>query len=177
MMGNWRRLIDPRASGQKDDDGARSSAWIMRGSPNGGLDHPGDTGRRRRIDQDTSGTMIPAGRQFFDPWFFQAIRKTALKIRIPIHLLLLALAAPASAALPGDPEGSGVIVHALVWLQGTLLGTIATTIAVIAIAAVGFLMLTGRINWRHGAVVVIGCFILFGAASIVAGIRATATGM
>jgi len=47
----------------------------------------------------------------------------------------------------------------------------------IAIAAVGFLMLTGRINWRHGAIVIVGCFILFGAASIVAGIRSAATGM
>ena len=75
-----------------------------------------------------------------------------------------------------DPEGSGVIVNAVNWLQGTLLGTVATVIAVIAVAAVGFMMLTGRINWRHGAVVIVGCFILFGAASIVAGIRAAATG-
>ena len=75
-----------------------------------------------------------------------------------------------------DPEGSGVLVNAVNWLQGTLLGTVATTVAVIAVAAVGFMMLTGRINWRHGAVVILGCFILFGAASIVAGIRAAAVG-
>jgi type IV secretory pathway VirB2 component (pilin) len=77
----------------------------------------------------------------------------------------------AHAAAPADPQGSGVILNAVNWLQGTLLGTVATVVAVIAIAAVGFMMLTGRINWRHGAVVVLGCFILFGAASIVAGIR------
>jgi type IV secretion system protein VirB2 len=75
-----------------------------------------------------------------------------------------------------DPAGSGVILGAVNWLQGTLLGTVATTVAVIAIAAVGFMMLTGRINWRHGAVVILGCFILFGAASIVAGIRTAALG-
>jgi type IV secretion system protein VirB2 len=46
---------------------------------------------------------------------------------------------------------------------------------VIAIACVGFLMLSGRINWRHGAVVILGCFIMFGAASIVAGIQSAAT--
>ncbi|WP_245656688.1 TrbC/VirB2 family protein, partial [Novosphingobium naphthalenivorans] len=40
-----------------------------------------------------------------------------------------------------------------------------------------FMMLTGRMNWRHGATVVIGCFILFGAASIVGGIRTAATGL
>jgi len=75
-----------------------------------------------------------------------------------------------------NPEGSGVLVRAVQWLQGTLLGTIATVVAVIAVASVGFLMLTGRINWRYGATVILGCFILFGAASIVAGIQATAAG-
>ncbi|RYD63524.1 MAG: type VI secretion protein [Sphingomonadales bacterium] len=74
-----------------------------------------------------------------------------------------------------DPAGSGVLVSAVRWLQGTLLGTIATVVAVIAVACVGLLMLTGRINWRYGATVIIGCFILFGAASIVAGIQSTAS--
>lgn len=77
--------------------------------------------------------------------------------------------------LSTDPQGSGVITNAMRWMQGTLLGTVATVAAVIAIASVGFLMLTGRINWRHGAVVILGCFILFGAASIVAGIQSAAT--
>src|SRR5690348_9201922 len=74
-----------------------------------------------------------------------------------------------------DPQGSGVLVSAVGWLQGTLLGTIATVAAVIAVATVGFMMLTGRINWRYGATVILGCFILFGASSIVAGIHSTAT--
>ena len=74
-----------------------------------------------------------------------------------------------------DPQGSGVLVSAVNWLQGTLLGTIATVVAVIAVATVGFMMLTGRMNWRYGATVIIGCFILFGASSIVAGIHSTAT--
>jgi len=74
-----------------------------------------------------------------------------------------------------DPQGSGVIVSAVRWLEGTLLGTIATVVAVIAVASVGLLMLTGRINWRYGATVILGCFILFGAASIVAGIQSTAS--
>jgi type IV secretion system protein VirB2 len=74
-----------------------------------------------------------------------------------------------------DPAGSSVLVSAVNWLQGTLLGTIATVAAVVAVAAVGFMMLTGRINWRYGVTVVLGCFILFGAGSIVAGIHSTAT--
>jgi type IV secretion system protein VirB2 len=55
-----------------------------------------------------------------------------------------------------------------------LLGTVATVVAVIAVAVVGFMMLTGRMNWRYGATVILGCFILFGATSIVAGIQTAA---
>lgn len=74
-----------------------------------------------------------------------------------------------------DPAGSGPIVAALGWIQGTLMGNVATAVAVIAVAMVGFMMLTGRMNWRFGATVILGCFILFGAASIVSGIRAAAS--
>ncbi|MDG2001724.1 MAG: TrbC/VirB2 family protein [Novosphingobium sp.] len=86
----------------------------------------------------------------------------------------LALASPALAQSGGDPAGSGPIVSALLWLQGTLLGNVATAVAVMAVAAVGFMMLTGRLNWRFGATVIIGCFILFGASAIVAGIQSAA---
>ena len=87
-------------------------------------------------------------------------------------LPLLAMSAPAAAAT--DPQGSGPIVAALAWMQGTLLGNVATAVAVIAVAMVGFMMLTGRMNWRFGATVIIGCFILFGAGTIVAGIQSAA---
>ncbi len=90
---------------------------------------------------------------------------------------LAAVMLPASAQAQGaDPAGSGPIVAALGWLQGTLLGNVATAVAVMAVAAVGFGMLTGRMNWRFGATVIIGVFILFGAASIVAGIQSAAGG-
>lgn len=87
--------------------------------------------------------------------------------------LSAATRADAQYAAP-DPAGSGPIVGAVDWLQGTLLGNVATAVAVIAVAAVGFMMLTGRINWKYGATVVVGLFILFGAASIVGGIRSVA---
>lgn len=92
-------------------------------------------------------------------------------------LVFAAIAVPVRAqyAAP-DPAGSGPIVAAVDWLQGTLLGNVATAVAVIAVAAVGFMMLTGRINWKYGATVVLGLFILFGAGSIVAGIRSVAGG-
>jgi len=94
------------------------------------------------------------------------------------------LAAPlALAALPAhaqsaqlDPAGSNVILSAVTWLEGTLLGNVATALAVIAVAATGLLMLTGRIDWRRGATVILGCFIVFGAAAIVAGIRSVVAG-
>lgn len=80
----------------------------------------------------------------------------------------------AAQVMQPDPQGSGPILAALMWMQNTLLGNFATTAAVIAVAVVGLMMLTGRINWRFGATVVLGTFILFGAASIVAGIRSVA---
>jgi type IV secretory pathway VirB2 component (pilin) len=70
-----------------------------------------------------------------------------------------------------DPSGSSVLVAAVGWLEGALLGTLATTVAVIAVASVGFMLLAGRVNVRHGLTVLFGCFILFGASSIVEGIQ------
>lgn len=92
---------------------------------------------------------------------------------------LVGVLAPLSAhaqAVATDPAGSGPIVAALGWLQGTLLGNVATAVAVMAVAAVGFMMLTGRMNWRFGATVIIGVFILFGAGAIVSGIQSAAVG-
>jgi type IV secretion system protein VirB2 len=87
-------------------------------------------------------------------------------------------AAPAMAqTVQTDPPGSGPILGALSWVQGTLLGNLATTVAVIAVAVVGLMMLTGRIDWRRGITVVIGAFIVFGAVAIVEGMRSVATGL
>jgi len=87
------------------------------------------------------------------------------------------IAFPAHAQTQADPAGSSPLLAALNWVQGTLLGNVATSAAVIAIAVVGFLMLTGRIEWKRGLVVVVGAFIIFGAVTIVAGIRSLAGGL
>lgn len=100
-------------------------------------------------------------------------KRAPLRVVVAAWAALQPVVAHAQVGL-ADPSGSGPIVSAVQWLQGTLLGTVATVVAVIAVACVGLLMLTGRINWRYGAVVILGCFILFGAVSIVAGIRSTA---
>jgi len=101
----------------------------------------------------------------------RAFRFPALTI-----MAALGLAQPAHAQATANPQGSGPIVAALAWLQGTLMGNVATAVAVMAVAAVGFMMLTGRMNWRFGATVIIGCFILFGAGAIVTGIQSAAAG-
>lgn len=48
--------------------------------------------------------------------------------------------------------------------------------AVISVAAVGLMMLSGRVDLRRGASVILGCFILLGASSIAAGIQSVAQG-
>ncbi len=82
---------------------------------------------------------------------------------------------PTSGSL-ADPAGASVVLAAVSWLQATLLGTVATTIVIIAIASVGLMMFTGRINIRYGLTVIAGSFILFGASTIVAGIQSTLAG-
>ena len=59
--------------------------------------------------------------------------------KITLPAALAALMTPSAAFAQGtDPAGSGPIVAALGWLQGTLLGNVATAVAVMAVAAVGF---------------------------------------
>ena len=96
---------------------------------------------------------------------------------LPLTLLAALCASPALAQTQADPAGSSPLIAALSWVQGTLLGTVATSAAVIAIAIVGFLMLSGRMEWRRGVIVIVGAFIIFGAVSIVAGIRSLAGAM
>ena len=96
---------------------------------------------------------------------------------LPILTAALLWAGAARAQASSDPAGSSPLLAALDWVQGTLLGNLATTAAVIAVAAVGFFMLTGRMDWKRGLTVIVGCIVIFGAVSIVAGIRSLASGL
>lgn len=69
-----------------------------------------------------------------------------------------------------SPAGPGVFAAALDWLSAALLGSLATTVAVLAVASMGFLLLAGRVDVRRALQVILGCFILFGASSIAGGI-------
>jgi hypothetical protein len=67
-----------------------------------------------------------------------------------------------------DPLTSSPLANAIGWLNGALFGTTAVTLCVIAVAGMGFFMLTGRVPVRRGLQVVLGCFILLGAPTIAA---------
>jgi type IV secretion system protein VirB2 len=84
---------------------------------------------------------------------------------------VLAAVCTASPAM-AQAQGGSPILNAVNFVQSILLGPVATAVAVIAVAMVGFMMLTGRMNWRFGATVILGCFILFGAPRIVQMIQA-----
>lgn len=95
-------------------------------------------------------------------------------LRLPASfaaMLAIALIPGPAFAQTANAAGNDPITSALVWMQSILLGPIATTVAVMAVAGVGFMMLTGRMNWRYGATVIIGVFIIFGAPRLVATIQ------
>ena len=50
-----------------------------------------------------------------------------------------------------------------------LTGPVGRALGLVALAAVGILFLTGRMNWLYAASVVVGLVILFGAATILSG--------
>lgn len=74
-----------------------------------------------------------------------------------------------------DPPAHNPIAEGVVWVQGVALGSVATTVAVVAVAAIGLLMLSGRLELRRGITVVMGCFLLFGAGIIAAAITGLAS--
>ena len=76
-----------------------------------------------------------------------------------------------------DPSGSASLVAAAGWVRSLVTGTAATAVATIAVAAIGFLMLQGRLPLRRGVVVVFGCFVIFGASTIAAALLAVGQSM
>ena len=76
--------------------------------------------------------------------------------------------------IPGQAPSSS-IVAGITWIEHALLGTAATAIAVICVAGLGYTFLAGRVPVRRAVTVLIGCFILFGAPGIAAGLSALVT--
>ncbi len=62
-----------------------------------------------------------------------------------------------------ESGSTDVLGSAAGWLTDTLLGSVAVTLCILAVAYVGFMMVAGRLPVKHGLRVVLGCFILLGA--------------
>lgn len=69
-------------------------------------------------------------------------------------------------ASSGDPS----LTQAVNWLRDLLLGSVGTMIAILAIASIGLLMLSGHMPIRRGVTTILGCFILFSAGTIANGL-------
>jgi type IV secretion system protein VirB2 len=74
-----------------------------------------------------------------------------------------------------DPPPASAITAAASWVSDLLFGPLATAVAIIAIAWIGFAMLSGRVEIRRGLSVVLGCFLLFGARGMADGLRDSKT--
>lgn len=62
------------------------------------------------------------------------------------------------------------LLAAMDWITGTLFGSAATALCIIAVALIGLMMLTGRLPLRQGLRTIVGCFVLLGAPVIAAGL-------
>lgn len=60
------------------------------------------------------------------------------------------------------------VVTASNWVLALLGGTIATALLSLAIAGLGFSMLTGRLPLRRAGVTIAGCFVMLGASTVAA---------
>jgi len=73
-----------------------------------------------------------------------------------------------------DSTSDSSFVAAAKWLQAAMFGTIATSIAIVAVAALGVLLLQGQLPVRRSATVILGCFLLFGSSLLAAGLQSGA---
>ena len=72
---------------------------------------------------------------------------------------------------PADsPSEIGALSSAGTWVTSLLAGEAAFAIATLSIASLGFLFLSGRVEWRRAAWSVAGVALLFGAPTIASGI-------
>lgn len=82
---------------------------------------------------------------------------------------LLAVLAAFLATSPAAAQDLSPITTMLTAIGTALTGPVGRALGLVALAAVGILFLTGRMNWLYAGSVVVGLVILFGAATILAG--------
>jgi type IV secretory pathway VirB2 component (pilin) len=76
----------------------------------------------------------------------------------------------------GTDDSSSAIVAAVHWLVAVVQGSVASSIAMIAVAGVGLMMLVGRLDLKRAVRVILGCFLLFGASMVALGLVGAAHG-
>jgi len=81
----------------------------------------------------------------------------------------LTLTATLLVTSPAAAQDLSPITTMLQQIGTALTGPVGRALGLVALAAVGILFLTGRMNWLYAGSVVIGLVILFGAATILAG--------
>ncbi|WP_053999691.1 TrbC/VirB2 family protein [Ahrensia marina] len=70
---------------------------------------------------------------------------------------------------PAAAQDLSPVTTMLTSIGTALTGPVGRALGLVALAAVGILFLTGRMNWLYAGSVVVGLVILFGAATILAG--------
>lgn len=82
---------------------------------------------------------------------------------------LLGMLVAFAAVSPAAAQDLSPITTMLTAIGTALTGPVGRALGLVALAAVGVLFLTGRMNWLYAGSVVVGLVILFGAATILAG--------
>ncbi|MGC6331808.1 TrbC/VirB2 family protein [Rhizorhabdus sp. FW153] len=67
------------------------------------------------------------------------------------------------------------MVTSIQWVRDALLGSVATAVATVAVGSLGYLAFNGHVDIRRAWKTILGCFIIFAAPSIAAGIRGVAS--
>lgn len=64
---------------------------------------------------------------------------------------------------------NSALTSAGLWIAHLMSGQLATTVAILGIAALGLAMLAGQIRWRRGVEVILGAFVIVGASNLANG--------
>ncbi|WP_420337028.1 TrbC/VirB2 family protein [Roseibium sp.] len=87
----------------------------------------------------------------------------------PFHLAALSIIATLAFMNPAMAQDLSPVTTFFTTIGTALTGTLGRAVGLVALCAVGFLFMTGRMNWMFAGSILIGLVILFGAATILAG--------
>ncbi|MEM8542074.1 MAG: TrbC/VirB2 family protein [Pseudomonadota bacterium] len=77
---------------------------------------------------------------------------------------------------PSYAQNFGGVQSFLNKIVNNITGPIGVSIAALAVIAIGFSFLTGRMDWTFAVAVIVGIAIIFGGAAFVKGLKATGGG-